>query len=69
MENRKKTWTDNLIKFIKTAEPGACPKCGGNHIVVHEYTIRDYRSVTFRCEDCGAGVHVDGTNNNEEGQS
>lgn len=60
MKKKNKTWTDNLVQYIKNKNPGICPKCGSKNIAISEYNINNHTSLNFRCEDCGAAAHIDG---------
>ena len=66
MKKKEKTWTDNLIQYLKTKDYGTCPKCGSENILVSEYVRGKHRSLTFRCADCCAGVHIDGKRDRQE---
>lgn len=56
------SWLNNLMSYCKTGDAGKCPTCGSAQISVEEHVLGKRKSLSFSCEECKAGDHFDGIN-------
>lgn len=52
-------WGKNLLEYVDTKKILPCPKCGSVNVTVEEHNL-SRKSISFRCNVCGAGDHFDG---------
>lgn len=56
----KDKWMKNVLSYFQSADAGNCPECGATvSVEKHETPYRD--AYIFRCTECRAGAHFDGT--------
>ena len=46
----------DILDFIKKQEEGACPRCGGDHLLI---SCSEVKSIEFEFDDMGSWVSVE----------